>query len=738
MFYGCGKLSSPNVSSWAVSNVTNFMWLFYDCASIEKLDLSGWDTSSAESLSSAFSGCSSLKTRDVSGWNLSKAKKLTSMFSGCEKLESLDISGWNTTGIEDMSHVFYRCSSLTSLDLSGWDTSSVKDMGTMFDGCTSLETLVVSGWDTSSVTNMHWMFLDCKKLSSLDVSKWDVSNVISMRWTFNGCASLETLDVSNWNVSKVEDMSFMFDNCASLKTIDVSDWDVSSVSDMEGLFQLCESVESIDVSKWDVSNVSNMGVMFSGCTSLKSVDISGWQVSEYTNFNLMFSDSPAIEKITLGETLPTELLQTLPDTILAARWIKVDDAELGVSTLSNLIDGWDADTMPGTWRRERTVSVTYVTGEGDSKSEVPVTYNEFDAPTLDATAFERTGYVISGWSDGQGNTLAADADVFSSLSDAALASDQPVTLTAVWSRSVVIDETAEITIAEAVYDGAALEPAVTVMVGGETLVSGADYTCTYSDNTAAGTATVVIEGAGGCTGTVTKTFTISPRPVTLTSGSASKVYDGKALESPDVTVGGNGFVEGEATAQATGSITNLGSATNTIEVVPGTNYVASNYDIQKSEGTLTVTAERVAMFRLYNPNSGEHFYTSSEVERDATIAAGWNYEGIGWYAPSMSSTPVYRLYSGTDHHYTTSETERDALLEAGWIDEGIGWYSDDNEGVALYRQFNPYVDPEAETNNSGSHNYTVDKFENDYLVSLGWQEEGIAWYGLADEMDPAE
>lgn len=136
------------------------------------------------------------------------------------------------------------------------------------------------------------------------------------------------------------------------------------------------------------------------------------------------------------------------------------------------------------------------------------------------------------------------------------------------------------------------------------------------------------------------------------------------------------------------------------------------------------------MYRLYNPNSGEHFYTSSIVERDNVRDAGWNYEGKGWSAPTSSSTPVYRLYSGTDHHYTTSAYERDELIKAGWRDEGIGWYSDDAKGVTLYRQFNPNVNPNAETNNSGSHNYTTSRGEHDSLVSIGWNDEGIGWYGV--------
>lgn len=131
------------------------------------------------------------------------------------------------------------------------------------------------------------------------------------------------------------------------------------------------------------------------------------------------------------------------------------------------------------------------------------------------------------------------------------------------------------------------------------------------------------------------------------------------------------------------------------------------------------------MYRLYNPNSGEHFYTASQAERYNLVQLGWQSEGIGWYAPKKSNTPVYRLYNPNagDHHYTVSVAERDWLVSLGWNDEGIGWYSDDQKGVPLYRQYNPNAV-------SGAHNYTVSKGENDYLVSLGWHGEGIGWFGL--------
>lgn len=89
-------------------------------------------------------------------------------------------------------------------------------------------------------------------------------------------------------------------------------------------------------------------------------------------------------------------------------------------------------------------------------------------------------------------------------------------------------------------------------------------------------------------------LTINKRKVTLTSADASKEYDGKALKAPEVTVTGDGFVQGEVSdLRATGSITKPGSVKNTIEYTQGVNFKEDNYEITKEEGTLTVTAKKI-------------------------------------------------------------------------------------------------------------------------------------------------
>ena len=145
----------------------------------------------------------------------------------------------------------------------------------------------------------------------------------------------------------------------------------------------------------------------------------------------------------------------------------------------------------------------------------------------------------------------------------------------------------------------------------------------------------------------------------------------------------------------------------------------------KPTPTPTPAVKAIAMHRLYNPNSGEHFYTAKEKERDFLVSVGWQYEKIGWYAPEKSKVPVYRLYNSNagDHHYTMKEKEKDALVGFGWTYEGIGWYSDDAESVPVYREYNPNM---AKCN----HNYTANKKEHEALIGFGWNDEGIGWYGM--------
>ncbi len=154
-------------------------------------------------------------------------------------------------------------------------------------------------------------------------------------------------------------------------------------------------------------------------------------------------------------------------------------------------------------------------------------------------------------------------------------------------------------------------------------------------------------------------------------------------------------------------------------------FAASDEDTSSSEDT-------VAVFRMYNKNSGEHFYTTNEEEAAHISSVGWLYEGAGWMSPRKSSSPVYRVYNPNagDHFYTLDRVEYRWLVGLGWRDEGIAFYSDDNKTIPIYREYSPYAV-------TGTHNYTTDPAEDEWLgTEIGWSREGIRLYAAGPGKDP--
>ena len=141
--------------------------------------------------------------------------------------------------------------------------------------------------------------------------------------------------------------------------------------------------------------------------------------------------------------------------------------------------------------------------------------------------------------------------------------------------------------------------------------------------------------------------------------------------------------------------------------------------------------------RFYNTNNGGHFFTASasEAEFVATqLYDVFNYEGTGFYAdPSATaanSEAIYRFYNSQTggHFFTASEGERDFVqqqLSGQYQYEGVGFYAsatDTSSADAVYRFYNQ---------GTGGHFFTGSQGERDFvLASLGDQftYEGIGFY----------
>jgi Repeat of unknown function (DUF5648) len=130
----------------------------------------------------------------------------------------------------------------------------------------------------------------------------------------------------------------------------------------------------------------------------------------------------------------------------------------------------------------------------------------------------------------------------------------------------------------------------------------------------------------------------------------------------------------------------------------------------------------------------DHFYTTDEFERDRALAGGsYRLEIIACsvypaVAGPAGTVPLFRLYNhdSGDHFYTTDANERDrAIARSGYRSEGVACavFAAGNARpglTALYRLWN---------GDESDHFYTVDPAENNRAQSGGgYRYEGIACF----------
>lgn len=162
---------------------------------------------------------------------------------------------------------------------------------------------------------------------------------------------------------------------------------------------------------------------------------------------------------------------------------------------------------------------------------------------------------------------------------------------------------------------------------------------------------------------------IGKAKVTLKSADLSKKYDGTALENGGTALATEtGFAEGEgATYTFTGSQTLVGSSANAFNYTLNEGTKADNYDIDRTEGKLTVTdREEADKYEItVTANSATKTYDGTEKTvsdvTDTTFTndkgAQFTVEGLsatvsgtdaGEYANEVSGTPVVKDAAGND------------------------------------------------------------------------------------------
>ena len=211
---------------------------------------------------------------------------------------------------------------------------------------------------------------------------------------------------------------------------------------------------------------------------------------------------------------------------------------------------------------------------------------------------------------------------------------------------------------EKIYDGTALQPTATATPVVSTDVAKIEYSTngtSWSETAPSlihfGTQIVYVRASNPNYDTAYCDYTlkINCRPVTLTSGTSSKVYDGAALTNNTVTVSGSGWLTGkEATYSNFASIINVGSTPNTFTYTLASGEVATDYCVTTVNGELEVTCKEVTL---------------------TANSASKTYDGTPLTESGFSATA---LEPGDTHTFSVVMTPASTITYAGYTPNVIG------------------------------------------------------------------
>lgn len=171
------------ISTWDVSNVTDFNYLFY--GTIYNID-----------------------DINIEKWNVSSVTNMSFCFYWCKKFNS-SLSKWNVSSVEDMSYMFCGCYCFNQ-SLDKWNVSSVKNMEGMFFSCTSFNNSSILSWKLKSIENVNLMFCNCYSLNQ-PLSSFNMNHTIQNKNMFANCILMKPYNFPNFFINNQQKQFNYFD-----------------------------------------------------------------------------------------------------------------------------------------------------------------------------------------------------------------------------------------------------------------------------------------------------------------------------------------------------------------------------------------------------------------------------------------------------------------------------------------------------------------------------------------------
>lgn len=713
-FYSCGSLTDINIPD-SVTKIES--WAFEFCNSLETVSISKNVDSIANN---AFYRCFSLKNIHVEAGNsrymslngvlFNKDKTdligfpsgrtgvytipdgVTSLgsytFTHCKNLkgvvipESVNFIGHEVfsdcdslTSITIPENVIYigkealvECDKLTEINVDEKNSVYSSENGVLFNKNKTTLICCPGGKPGSytipdTVTALEdYAFYGCKGLTDVVMSD-SITEMGSV--PFNYCENLVSVRLSG-SIKEIVRMCFY--DCRSLRSIDIPD---GVVSIEDSAFGFCSGLTSAVIP----DSVTSIGRdAFSGCRSLTIYGQKGSCAETYAAENSIPFKALGEEKISVRNASVTLSPASFTYdgsgkkpavTVKDGTKTLVRGTDYTLSYENNTAAGYGKVIITGINGYTDTLETTFRISER-SVTECTVTLDP-ESCTYDGSA-KTPGVKVS---DGS-KKLVRGTDYTLTYSDNVQVGTASVTVTGKGNytgkitRSFTITQPQKISITDmtitvntsygTVYNGREHKPQVTVQNGKTRLDEGADFTCTYSDNISAGTASVKIEGIGKYTGTVAKNFTIQPMSIAKAAvavNAGSVVYDGRAkTPGVEVSLDGKTLVRGTDFSVAYSDNVNIGNALVTVK---GKN----NYTGQAQGHFLIVAGKKEFVWGQDNYN----FINSSYL----------GYFPKTTYRDMINST--YRKLLASKYTLTNSEYQTVFVGKGGrraWLDDLFG------------------------------------------------------------------
>ena len=309
------KFNNVTLGEITDNSIHNFM-----PTTIETIELNNFNIGDhITSLNSMFRYCSKLTTVDVSSFDLKNVTTMNNMFDTCTNLQQIiGLEKLHAPKLTDMNAMFCNCKSLTRIDLSGirpedyvrivdnnvnWGNSTQS----RFYGCSNVEYLDLSNFKIKGyIGNIFPALTNLKtaKFNNVTIGDLDDTSVAPLRSFLP--SSVTTVELNNFNLGNVTSLESMFYNCSNLTSIDLKGINgLNNIKSMYSTFQGCTKVTSIDFTGFSMPSLTTLYSCFRGCSKLQQIiGFENFATPNLTDLRFAFHSCSSLTRIDLSNLRP--------------------------------------------------------------------------------------------------------------------------------------------------------------------------------------------------------------------------------------------------------------------------------------------------------------------------------------------------------------------------------------------------------------------------------------------------